>query len=173
MSAPLPSETRSPRTARTYMRGEGPRVVRKDESKTVRREDDGSGLVVDPLLMDLLDINALENSFDLIAPRGDELVEDFYARLFETAPGVRSLFSDDMRRQKAMLLSALVLVRKSLRDLDALLPTLHALGARHVAYGAKAEHYPVVGTTLIQSMAAIAGDDWTPEYDAAWSEAFL
>jgi hemoglobin-like flavoprotein len=118
-----------------------------------------------------LDIHALETSFDAVAPRGEELVEDFYARLFEAAPGVRPLFSDDMGRQKAMLLSALVLVRKSLRDLERLLPTLHAMGARHVAYGAKAEHYPVVATTLIASMAAVAGDDWKPEYEAAWSAA--
>src|SRR3954471_4731904 len=116
-----------------------------------------------------LNVTALEQSFDLVAPRGDDLVDDFYARLFEAAPVVRPLFSDDMRRQKAMLLSALVLVRKSLRDLDGLLPTLHALGARHVAYGARPEHYPVVGSTLIASMAAIAGDDWKPEYEAAWT----
>jgi len=120
-----------------------------------------------------LDIDALETSFDVVAPRGDELVDEFYSRLFDAAPGVRGLFSDDMRRQKAMLLSALVLVRKSLRDLDGLLPTLRALGARHVAYGARPEHYPVVGTTLIQSMAATAGDDWKPEYETAWTEAFL
>jgi hemoglobin-like flavoprotein len=118
-----------------------------------------------------LALNTLESSFDLIAPRGEELVEDFYASLFEAAPAVRLLFSDDMRRQKAMLLSALVLVRKSLRDLDGLLPTLHALGARHVAYGARPEHYPVVATTLIGSMSRIAGDAWTPEIEKAWSDA--
>src|SRR3954447_13531388 len=120
-----------------------------------------------------LDLQALETSFDAVAPRGEEIVDDFYARLFEAAPAVRPLFSDDLRRQKAMLLSALVLVRKSLRDLDALLPTLRALGARHVAYGARAEHYPVVATTLIESLAAVAGDAWKPEYEKAWTEAFL
>jgi len=102
----------------------------------------------DALRMEL-DLQALETSFDAVAPRGEELVDDFYNRLFETAPAVRPLFSHDMTRQKAMLLSALVLVRKSLRDLDAIIPTLHNLGARHVAYGAKPEHYPVVATTLI------------------------
>jgi hypothetical protein len=44
-----------------------------------------------------------------------------------------------------MLLGALVLLRKSLRDLDAIAPKLRELGARHVAYGARPEHYPVVG----------------------------
>src|SRR5262245_29662939 len=77
-----------------------------------------------------------------------------------------------MSRQKSMLLGALVLLRKSLRDLDPLVPKLRELGARHVAYGAKAEHYPVVGTTLIASMAAIAEERWKPEYEQAWATAF-
>jgi hemoglobin-like flavoprotein len=118
-----------------------------------------------------LNIETLETSFDLIAPRGDELMDEFYSRLFEAAPGVRPLFSADMKRQKAMLLSALVLVRKSLRDLDRLVPTLHALGARHVQYGALPEHYPVVAAVLMDAMAAVAGDAWTAEHDAAWGAA--
>ena len=119
-----------------------------------------------------LNLNALETSFDLIAPRGDELMDEFYARLFAAAPAVRPLFPNDMRRQKTMLLGTLVLLRKSLRNLDAIVPKLHDLGARHVAYGAKPEHYPVVGAVLIESMAVIAGDAWTREYEAAWTEAF-
>jgi nitric oxide dioxygenase len=119
-----------------------------------------------------LNLEALETSFDLVAPRGDELMDEFYARLFEAAPAVKPLFPEDMRRQKTMLLGALVLLRKSLRDLDAIVPKLRELGARHVAYGAEPEHYPVVGTVLIASMAAIAGDAWTSEFEAAWSEAY-
>ncbi len=120
-----------------------------------------------------LDLESLETSFDLIAPRGDELMDVFYARLFAAAPAVEPLFaSTDLKRQKAMLLSALVLVRKSLRDLDALVPTLYKLGARHVAYGARPEHYPVVGEVLIASMAEVAGPAWRPEYERAWGEAF-
>jgi hemoglobin-like flavoprotein len=120
-----------------------------------------------------LDLNALETSFDLVAPRGEELVDEFYARLFETAPAVKPLFAHtDFKRQKAMLLGTLVLLRKSLRDLDAIVPKLRQLGARHVAYGAQPEHYPVVGEVLIGAMATIAGPAWKPEYGAAWSKAF-
>jgi hemoglobin-like flavoprotein len=71
-----------------------------------------------------------------------------------------------------MLLGTLVLLRKSLRDLDAIVPKLRELGARHVAYGAQPEHYPVVGQVLIASMAEIAGEAWQPEYERAWAEAF-
>jgi hemoglobin-like flavoprotein len=120
-----------------------------------------------------LDLRALETSFDLVAPRGDELMDTFYARLFAAAPAVRPLFAaTDLSRQKTMLLGALVLLRKSLRDLDAIVPKLRELGARHVAYGAKPDHYPVVGQVLIASMAEVAGDVWRPEFERAWSAAF-
>ena len=120
-----------------------------------------------------LELDALETSFDLVAPRGDELVDAFYSRLFATAPAVKPLFAGtDMRKQKSMLLAALVLLRKSLRDLDSIVPTLRALGARHVAYGAQPAHYPVVGEVLIASMAEVAGEQWRPEYERAWGAAF-
>jgi nitric oxide dioxygenase len=119
-----------------------------------------------------LDVKALEASFDLVAPRGDELMDEFYGRLFAVAPSVIPLFPKDLTRQKTMLLGALVLLRKSLRNLDPIVPKLRELGARHVAYGAVPEHYPVVGATLISSLAAIAGDGWRPEHESAWSAAF-
>jgi len=120
-----------------------------------------------------LNLQALETSFDVVAPRGDELMDVFYARLFAAAPAVKPLFAGtDLKKQKTMLLGTLVLLRKSLRDLDAIVPKLRELGARHVAYGAQPEHYPVVGEVLIASMAEIAGEAWRPEYERAWGEAF-
>jgi methyl-accepting chemotaxis protein len=120
-----------------------------------------------------LDLHALQTSFDLIAPRGDELMDEFYARLFEAAPAVRPLFAGtDLRRQKTMLLGTLVLLRKSLSNLDAIVPKLRELGARHVAYGAQPEHYAIVGQTLIGAMATIAGSDCSSEYELAWRRAF-
>jgi methyl-accepting chemotaxis protein len=119
-----------------------------------------------------LDVQALETSFDLIAPQGNELMDAFYARLFAAAPEVEPLFAGtDLRRQKAMLLATLVLVRKSLRDLEAIVPQLYVLGARHVAYGARPEHYPVVAEALIAAMAEAAGPAWTREYEVAWTDA--
>jgi methyl-accepting chemotaxis protein len=120
-----------------------------------------------------VDVTTLETSFDLVAPRGGELVDIFYANLFAAAPAVQPLFADtDLAQQKAMLLGTLVLLRKSLRNLDAIVPKLREMGARHVAYGARPEHYAVVGNVLIASMAEIAGDGWRPEYTDAWTTAY-
>jgi methyl-accepting chemotaxis protein len=120
-----------------------------------------------------LDLQALETSFDLVASRGDVLMDVFYARLFAAAPAVKPLFArTDPRRQNAMLLGALVQLRGSLRDLPAIVPALQRLGARHVGYGARPEHYPVVGAVLIDAMAEVAGEAWRPEYARAWQAAF-
>ena len=77
-----------------------------------------------------LNLNALETSFDHIAARGEELVDTFYRRLFAAAPAVQPLFADtDLKRQKGMLLATLVLLRRSLRDLGSVTPTLRDMGA--------------------------------------------
>jgi hemoglobin-like flavoprotein len=120
-----------------------------------------------------VDVETLEESFDLVAPQGDELMRVFYDNLFEAAPAVRPLFAGvDMERQRQALLNMLLVLRESLRDLDDIVPDLEELGARHVEYGAQPEHYPVVGEVLIGAMAQVAGDAWKPEYSAAWQEAY-
>ena len=89
----------------------------------------------------------------------------FYGRLFAVAPGVEPLFAGtDLRRQKRMLLAALVLLRKSLRDLDSVTPKLRDMGARHVRDGAEPEHYAFVGGVLITCDGRDRGGDaWTVE----------
>jgi methyl-accepting chemotaxis protein len=120
-----------------------------------------------------LDVGALERSFDLIAPRGQELVDRFYARLFETAPSTKQLFERvDMDTQKSSLLAILITLRESLRDLSLIAPDLEELGARHIDYGARPEHYPVVGSVLLETMAEMGGSAWKPEYTSAWAEAY-
>jgi methyl-accepting chemotaxis protein len=120
----------------------------------------------------MVDVDALETSFDLVAPRGDELTEIFYARLFVAAPELAPLFAGaNMEEQRAKLLATLLVLRKSLRDLEGLADELRALGGRHVAYGARPVHYPIVAATLIGAMAEVAGDEWRAEYDRAWVEA--
>jgi hemoglobin-like flavoprotein len=120
-----------------------------------------------------LEVETLEESFDLVAPQGDELIRNFYDRLFEAAPAVKPLFANvDMERQRQALLNMLIVLRESLRDLDDIVPDLEDLGARHAEYGAQPGHYPVVGEVLISAMTDVAGDKWKPEYTAAWQEAY-
>jgi hemoglobin-like flavoprotein len=120
-----------------------------------------------------LQVELLEESFDLIAPRAEELVATFYERLFTLDPALRPMFATtDMARQRSMLLATLVVLRKSLRNLEAIVPALVSMGARHQGYGVRPEHYATVGQALLESMAGIGGDDWRDEYTAAWAAAY-
>lgn len=110
-------------------------------------------------------------SFEALAPKGEQLMDAFYTKLFETAPGLRSLFPADMKKQKGHLLAAVGLVVKNADKLGALEGPLMEMGARHVKYGAKAEHYPVVGRTMIAALSATAGPLWNAELEADWSAA--
>ena len=50
--------------------------------------------------MDEQFIRRIEDSFNLLAPRGEELVDRFYANLFARNPELRPLFPPDMKNQK-------------------------------------------------------------------------
>ena len=52
------------------------------------------------------------------------------------------------------------------------LPAASALAKRHVSYGAKAEHYPVVGAALLWTLEKGLGDAWTPAVADAWTAAY-
>ena len=52
------------------------------------------------------------------------------------------------------------------------LPAASALAKRHVSYGAKAEHYPVVGGALLWTLEKGLGEAWTPDVAAAWTSAY-
>ena len=113
-----------------------------------------------------LDLDALETSLDLVPPSGGELIDAFCRQHVAAGP---ARHSPELAAEQTMVLHLLRMVRLWLRDLDAIVPLMHDLGAR---FGAGPEHYPVVGGVLIASMADVAGDAWEPRYERAWTAAF-
>ena len=116
-------------------------------------------------------IERLESSFNLLAPRGPELVDRFYAHLFSKHPALRPMFPSDMGEQKKKLLASLVLVIENIRNTEKLGQPLQDLGVRHVGFGTQAEHYPVVRDTLVSVMAEMAGEAWNDQLTQDWNGA--
>jgi nitric oxide dioxygenase len=120
-----------------------------------------------------LNVELLEQSFELVKPQADNFVEDFYVNLFTDYPASKPLFEhSDMAKQRQMLKSALVMVIENLRKPEALSTALKGLGARHVKYGALPEHYPLVGNSLLKTLGQYAGNAWTPDLKQAWTDAY-
>ncbi len=120
-----------------------------------------------------LQIELLESSFQAIAPQGEAFVTAFYERLFTDYPQTRAFFaSTDMKEQRKKLLGALLLVIQNLRKPEVLTSALKGRGPRHVAYGVRPEHDPLAGAILLDTFADVLGNDWTPEYQGAWAQAY-
>lgn len=115
----------------------------------------------------------LRSSLELVVARQPAITPRFYEILFGRYPHVRPLFgrnSDD--NQQRMLQEAIVAVVDHVDDAEWLASTLRAMGRKHVDYGVTAAMYPLVGECLIATLAEIAGSDWTPAIETAWSDAY-
>jgi hemoglobin-like flavoprotein len=117
-------------------------------------------------------IRLVQESFSKVAPISEQAAVIFYDRLFAVAPSVRALFPDDMSEQRKKLMATLAVVVNGLTNLPAVLPAASALAKRHVGYGAKPEHYPVVGGALLWTLERGLGEAWTPELAEAWAAAY-
>ena len=117
-------------------------------------------------------VKLVQQSFSRVAPIADQAATIFYDRLFEVAPQVKAMFPADMSEQKKKLMATLAVVVGGLSDLPAILPAASALAKRHVAYGAKPEHYPVVGSALLWTLEKGLGGSWTSDVAAAWAAAY-
>ncbi|MBV9825596.1 MAG: hemin receptor [Alphaproteobacteria bacterium] len=117
-------------------------------------------------------VKNVQASFAKVVPIADEAARLFYDRLFETAPETRALFKGDMREQGRMLMATLATVVNSLHRIEAITPAVRSLAQRHVAYGVRAEHYPLVGGALLWTLEQGLGDQFTPKLRDAWATAY-
>lgn len=117
-------------------------------------------------------ITLVKQSWAQVAPIAPTAATLFYDRLFFVAPGLRPLFSDDIAEQKRKLMEMLAVVVDGLDNLDEIVTEIQALGRRHAGYGAKPEHYDVVGECLLWTLSQGLGEDFTPEIKAAWAAAY-
>lgn len=69
-------------------------------------------------------------------------------------------------------MAALTAVVTGLDHIEAVVPVAQDLAKRHVAYGVKPAHYPLVGAALLWTLGQGLGDEFTPELSAAWAAAY-
>lgn len=117
-------------------------------------------------------IEIVQSSFKKVVPIADAAADIFYDRLFEIAPDTRALFPEVMTDQKKKLMQMIGVAVNGLKDLDAIVPAVKELGARHVGYNVTEAHYDSVGAALIFTLDKGLGDDFTPDAKAAWTETY-
>ena len=111
----------------------------------------------------------LESSFQAVVLHGEAFVTAFYERLFTRFPQTRAFFAaTDMFEQRKKLQQSLALIVQHMQHPEVLGTMLQELGRRHVTYGIRPEHYPLVGAVLLETFADFLGKHWTQAHHDAW-----
>jgi len=121
--------------------------------------------------LDDAQLGAIERTFDLLAARGTDPIERFYAWLFEALPEARPLFRSDARAQARKFLQSLRVIVSALHEPNKHVAVLQRLGDRHRAYGVAEAHYPVVAETLLAVLEEALGSELDASAREAWRRA--
>ncbi len=113
-------------------------------------------------------IGHVRRSFALIEPIAPQAAALFYENLFTADPRLRPLFQGNMAQQGARLMTMIGAAVGLLEEPDVLVPELRKLGARHVNYGVRDEHYTTVGAALLKTLKQGLGHAYTDDVHAAW-----
>lgn len=126
-------------------------------------------------MLDQKTIEIIKSTVPVLQEKGVEITTHFYKTMFENNPEVKPMF--DMGRQASgaqpiALATTVLAAAQNIERLEALLPAVQKIGQRHVEVGVKAEHYPIVGTHLLQAIKDVLGDGATEEVLEAWGKAY-
>jgi hemoglobin-like flavoprotein len=117
-------------------------------------------------------VHDVKASFELVRPIAPQAGAMFYDKLFELDPSLRPLFKGDIAEQSRKLMQTLATVVNSLDRLDAIVPAVQSLGARHADYGVKDADYDTVAAALIWTLNKGLGAAFTADVRDAWVAAY-
>lgn len=117
-------------------------------------------------------INNVQDSFRKVMPISEKAAEIFYTKLFEKDPSLKPLFKGDMKEQGKKLMQMLGMAVNSLNNMGILLPLLQDLGRKHLSYGVTNEMYDTVGASLIETLEAGLGADFTSDVKRSWEQVY-
>ena len=118
-------------------------------------------------------VELVQSTWQSVAPIADQAATLFYNKLFELDPSVQTLFGNaEIEEQKHKLMQMINVAVVGLNRLDAIVPAVQALGARHVDYGVEESHYDTVGAALLWTLEQGLGEAFTPEVKEAWTATY-
>ncbi|MEC2073432.1 NO-inducible flavohemoprotein [Alkalihalophilus marmarensis] len=120
-------------------------------------------------------ISIIKSTVPVLEVHGTKITTRFYQMLFERHPELLNIFNhanQKQGRQQTALANSVYAAALHIDRLEEIIPVVKQIGHKHRSLGVKAEHYPIVGETLLDAMVDVLGDAATDEILAAWGEAY-
>jgi len=112
-------------------------------------------------------------SWSHLSNRLEDFGDTFYNILFDIEPALRSLFKNDMEKQKLKFAAMMNHIVSRLQYTDKLDDELKALGQRHLSYGVTPDQYDKVMIAFLLTMEKRLKRRWDTETRDAWTMAFV
>lgn len=106
---------------------------------------------------------------------GEKITTHFYSIMFRDYPQVRAYFNQAHQAQGTQpraLANSVLAYAANIDRLDALKDALPVIINKHVSLDIRPEHYPIVGTCLLQAIREVLGEAATDDIINAWAEAY-
>lgn len=118
-------------------------------------------------------IQLVKQTWSIFRSIDSSLVGDvFYGKLFLESPSLRRMFPKQMDEQYKKLINMLSIMVARLDHIDELSADIAVMAERHVQYGVKPEHYPLVGKALLWALKNGLGKDWNEDVRDAWQKCY-
>lgn len=118
----------------------------------------------------------IKASIPILELLGEILTAKFYEKMISENDSVKPFFNDTNQnslKQPKILAFALLHYAKNIDDISPLINFVNQIVVKHVGLQIQAEHYPIVGNTLLATMANLLGDEIaTPEFLKSWEIAY-
>lgn len=126
-------------------------------------------------MLDQKAIDIVKSTVPALQAHGVEITTVFYKNMFKNNPEVKPLFNMDRQasgEQPKALAMAILAAAQNIDNLEAILPVVKNIAARHCNALVKEEHYPIVGANLLAAIKEVLGHAATEEILEAWSKAY-
>lgn len=123
-------------------------------------------------------VDIIKATTPVVALEVDEIVNNFYPRMFKNNPEVLAFFNQSNQlpgsRQRQALVNAVIAYATNIDNLGALAGAVEAIAHKHCALNIQPDHYPIVHGNLMESILHVIGSDViTEEIETAWSDAIM
>lgn len=114
-------------------------------------------------------------SLPILQAQGESLTRLFYHKLLNTHADLRHFFNPAHQAQGSQqraLAAAICAYARHIDHPQALKDAISLIANKHVALGIRAEHYPLIGQTLLLSLQELLADQASAELLEAWALAY-
>ena len=108
-----------------------------------------------------------------VAMNAEKITIRMYEILFSDFPETKEPFKDAEPDQHKKLAMAVGAYAANIDNLEILGKAVEKMATTHVRTKVKAEHYPMVGVSILGAIKDVLGEAATEEVLAAWKEAFF